>query len=167
MDISHLITGQTYKAYPFLALYSMGQMDSDIANEYVTIPYCGAKEFKVVSREEFYGLSVSINAIENLGMVSYTVTISCKKLGVNIYYGGLELRFSDSKPNDALIMGEWSKMVDPVFVEAGTPYRLTGEAPATGGVDEHPGYVFRVHLSTSLGVIDREAYIISQITPSI
>lgn len=165
-NVSSLSKGITYYAYPFLAHNSKAQNELDVVNSYFTIPYTTGKSFKVVGKEEFYGLRVTINAIENLGMVSYTVIIFCKKAGVNIYYGGLELRFSDSDPNDALIIGEWAKNIDPVFIEADVPYEISGNAPATGGVEEHPGYVFRVHLNTSLGVIDREVSILEQMAPN-
>lgn len=158
-DTRYLVANQTYTVYPFLALHPMGQFEEDIVNEYVTLPFCEARKFKVVSQDEYYGFNISIFGDDDgAGIVKYRIVISIEKTSVRILGGGLQLRFSDSDPNDELIIGESTKTIDEYYIEAGKSLELTGTFFATGGVEEHPGYRLDLILQTNaFGTVKRSA----------
>ncbi len=162
MDISHLITGQTYKAYPFLALYSMGQMDTDIANQYVTIPYCAAKEFRIITQEESIGLSITLTGKWELG-VRWDLKITTKR-AVHVYAATVSLRFTTSFSTDALQMGEEQKSLGAFDINPGTGYTRFGSfVQAMNDKD----YKLSLYMRTDAGIFEQEAFILTALTPGI
>lgn len=135
--------GYTYKAYPFLAKYEMGQYDSDIENNYVTIPNTSFAEFKVGSQEEVDGIHITftarytyLNGTTKTG-IAYSLTITTDH-GWTFRNNHIQMRFSTSAVSDALQAGESdTKLEDTITVVVGDTYNKNGR------FDISPAYASR------------------------
>jgi len=128
-----LALGQTYKAYPFLAKYEMGQDEADRTNSYFTIPNTTFAEFKVGSQEEADGLHITLTAryvyLNGTTKVSinYSLVITTDAETRNLRNNYIQMRFSTNSPDAAMQGGEASTRLDePITVTYGQPYRKNG-----------------------------------------
>ena len=130
-DTKNLREGETYTVYPMLALYSMGQNDSDIANGYITVPFCSPRTFKIVSITEYYGLTITVQGW-NLGLqgIRYKVKVTIDSGTFRIYGGYIHLRFTSSTDGSPLLIGEWSTTIDEIMVTPTNPLDLDEIVPA-------------------------------------
>ncbi len=154
-NTKNLKEGETYTAYPMLALYSMGQDDSDIANGYVTVPFCSPRTFKIVSITEYYGLTITVQGW-NLGLqgIRYKVKVTIDSGTFGIYGGYIHLRFTSSADNSSLVIGEWSTQIDEMTVTPSNPLDLDEIVPASFLNMSRP-YKLVVQLRTQGGTENR------------
>lgn len=156
LNTNALTVGSTYTAYPFFALYSMGQMDSDIANGYITVPFCGAKTFKITTMDEYYGLTITVQGW-NLGAlegIRYLVSIKISSGQFKVNSVGIRLRFTTSAQNSSLVVGEWSTSEGAYTVTPSNPMVYDETVPAYR-LDMTKAYKLEVTLNTQAGIETR------------
>ncbi len=125
---------RTYKAYPFLAKYPMGQNDPDIQNSYFTIPNTAAASFTVSSPDVAAGININFTAkyLYKVGEntksgISYTVEITADDGTITMKNNYINMRFSTSDLNDAFYEGESAlKLEDTITVSPSSSYRKMG-----------------------------------------
>lgn len=150
-----LTEGQTYTVYPIFAKYTMGQMDSDITNGYTTIPFCGAKTFKVTTMAEYYGLTITIQGWNNGSQgIRYLVSISISSGSFKVNAIGIRLRFTTSQTNTPMLVGEWSTSKGAYTVTPSNPMVYDETVPAYN-LDMSKPYVLEVTLNTQAGIETR------------
>ena len=152
-DTSYLTEGQTYTVYPFLALNPMWQMESDIINGYITVPYCEPKSFKVATIQEYYGLDITVKGwnLGSTGGIRYLVSVTISKGSFKINGGYIHLRFTTSSANSPLLIGEYAANIDALTVTPDSPLEIDYTVPAYS-LDMSRGYRLNVMLNTQAGV---------------
>lgn len=160
-NTKYLVEGEAYTVYPMLALYSMGQDDSDIANGYVTVPFCSPKTFKVTTVTEYYGLNVSVQGWKYSTDIEYRVEVTIGSGSFKIYGGYIHLRFTSSADGSSFLIGEWGTQVEECTVTPSSPLILNELVPARLLNLSKP-YNLRVMLNTQGGVINRKVALFTE-----
>lgn len=125
-NTQHLTQGQTYTVYPFLALNGpVGQTDTDIANSYTTLVKCAAQTFKVETVADYYGLDIQVKGWKlSTGAIRYRVAVSIGSGKFIIHGGYINLRFTSSSQNSALLVGEYSISIPAWTVTPDNPLEI-------------------------------------------
>lgn len=163
-SVNGFLQGSTYNVYPFLAKYEMGQMETDKANIYYTLPNSKMKKIKIVSKEEADGISIGLTAAytyENgiKKTVSWTLTITAKP-GKTFTNNAIYLRFLEKDPLDTLVAGEvMERLMD---ITANPSFKQTGSFKVTQTNKD-----YYVYLTLQTGAYTRKVNIMSSIDPDI
>lgn len=167
--VSGLNEGDWYKAYPFLAKYQMAQNDTDIENNYITIPNTSFAEFKVGTPEEADGIQISFTAkyvyLNNTTKtaITYSLQLTSTTGGHSLYTNHIQMRFTTSSTSDALKAGEKDITLDePISFDVSNPYTKFGRFEINSAYADRNYYLY---LTLQTAKYTRKIFPMDQILP--
>lgn len=165
-SVASLVQGSSYNVYPFLAKNKMGQYDVDVSNVYYTMPNTAVQQFKVVSKEEAEGITISLtakymylNGVKT--SVTYTVSVTVKS-GRSFNTNAVYLRFTNNDPSSPIQSGEDYTSLPNFTVTPTSPYTKTGIFSAIRADKD-----YYVYLTLDTGNYTRRVNIMQTIDPTV
>lgn len=163
-DCSSLVENQSYIAYPFLAMYPMGQKDQDIANGYISVPYCAPQTFKVVSSDEYYGVNIDLSGTQTGSRIRYVLKVTVSSGTLDVTGGSLHCRFSTSAQNSGFLVGETSIAIEACTITRTAPLNKQGWCDG----DSSRNFRLDLRLNTRSGTFTKSIFVMNnQIDPPI
>lgn len=94
LPTSGYVQGQTYKAYPFLSKKKMGFLDADTAtdNLFYPLPCVDPVSFRVVSAEEYAGISIDISGQYTIGKTGAQIEVKVTSAAATTISGTIYVR---------------------------------------------------------------------------
>lgn len=115
----------TYTVYPLAAKNAMAQDITDIANNYMTIPYLSSAKIEIVSSLFTVKVTGEVNTL--LKTVSYQVTVENEQgASVSLTGNSVHLRYMDKDWGDAFVANEQQKSIPDTTVGMGTTQIASG-----------------------------------------
>lgn len=148
-DVSSLTLGSSYYVYPFLARESMEQMQTDVANNFYTLPNVEKAEFKVVTASEADGLTILLTATyvynQSTGIkngISCTINLTAENTGRTLTSNQLSMRFSNNDPMDTIQAGESYMDLGTIELTANNTTKITKNFTISSAYAQKSYYVY-------------------------
>lgn len=156
-----LTKNNSYYIYPFFAKNPQEQGQYAVNNEFITMPGVTRQTFKVVEREEYLGIEVSLTAeylymLNDKARVTAKITVKCKESSFTFRNNNIYFKFDTSNEDSYLQNGEYTEAI-PDFTVAGNGGTYTNSIQYNIPVNYRQKNYY-VYLMLQSGSFRRKAY---------